>query len=203
MGLYERQLQPRLLNAAMAGPGTAEARGRVCRTLHGKVVEIGHGSGYNQAHLPPSVSGLWAVEPSEVALALGRGRREGSAVPVVLAADDAQDMPFPDDTFDTALSTWTLCGIPDAAAALSEVARVLKPGGVLHFVEHGLAPDPSVARWQRWATPLNRRVCGCPLDRDIGALLAASPLTVTALDTYYLEGAPRTAGWMFEGTAVA
>lgn len=203
MGLYARHLRPRLLDRAMSAAELVEVRRRVCAGLHGDVVEIGHGSAHNQAHLPPSVRGVWAVEPSRLALELGRGRRERAGTPVVLAAEDAQQMPFADHSFDTALSTWTLCGIPDAAAALREVARVLRPGGTLHFVEHGLSPEPAVARWQRRASPVNRRLCGCPLDRDIAAVVDASPLTVTALDTFYLAATPRPAGWLTVGRAVA
>lgn len=203
MGAYARHVQPRLLDVAMGSGGLADVRRRVCRQLHGDVVEIGHGAGHNQPYLPSAVSSIWAVEPSRVALRLGRHRRERSAVPVVVAAPDAQRMPFADDSFDSALSTWTLCGIPDAPAALGELARVLKPGGALHFVEHGLAPEPSVARRQRRLTPVNRRVCGCSLDRDIGALIAGSPFTVTALDSYHLAGTPRFTSWLFEGAAVA
>ena len=118
-------------------------RNRVCAGLAGDVLEIGYGSGLNQPHLPSSVRGVWAVEPSTTALRLGEERRAASSVPVVVAGDDAQVLPFPDDRFDAALCTWVLCGIPDPRAALAEVARVLKPGASLHFVEHGLAPSPA------------------------------------------------------------
>jgi ubiquinone/menaquinone biosynthesis C-methylase UbiE len=202
MGFYSRQLQPRLLNVTMAA-GTKEIRDRVCAGLRGDVVEIGYGSGLNQPHLPPEVDGVSAVEPSSVALQLATARRAASGVAVVVAGTDAQRMDLPDDSFDAALCTWTLCGIPDPAAALREVRRVLRPGGVLHFVEHGLAPDASVVRWQRRASGLNKRVAGCVLDRDVARLLQASGLQVLELRTYYEEHAPKPAGYFYEGRAAA
>ena len=203
MGFYARQLRPRLLDATMGTEEMTRVRARVCAGLAGEVLEIGYGSGRNTPHLPPLVSGVWAVEPSATALSLSARRRAASAVPVVVAGDDAQDLPFEDGRFDAALSTWTLCGIPDPARALREVARVLKPGAVLRFVEHGLAPQERVARWQRRGNGFNRRVAGCVLDRDVRALLDASPLTVTELETFYEKGAPRPVGFTYLGSAAA
>ena len=203
MGFYQRQVQPRMLDVFMGTKTLDEIRARVCVGLTGDVLEIGHGSGRNLRHLPREVTGVWAVEPSTVGLRLSMKRRSTSAPPVVIGGDDAQSLPFPDDRFDAALSTWTLCGIPDAGTALSEIARVLKPGAVLHFVEHGLSPDAKVARWQRRGNRLNTIVAGCVLDKDIVSLMDASGLTVTALDTYYEKGAPKASGHLFEGRAVA
>jgi SAM-dependent methyltransferase len=201
MGLYAERLRPRLHDSALGPRVTAGIRSRVCAGLVGDVLEIGYGSGHNQPHLPPEVTGVWAVEPSATALQLSGPRRAASPVPVVVAGDDARSLPFPDDRFDAALCTWVLCGIPDAAVALAEMARVLRPGGVLHLVEHGRAPDPRVLRWQRLGNPVNRRVSGCVLDDDVEALLAASPLTVTRLTHWYEPGAPRVLGSMYEGRA--
>ncbi len=204
MGFYQRQVQPRLLDAFMGTATLDEIRGRVCVGLAGDIVEIGHGSGRNHRHLPPAVTGVWAVEPSAVGLRLSARRRADAPAPVVVVGgDDAQSLAFPDDRFDAALSTWTLCGIPDAEAALREIARVLKPGATLHFVEHGLAPDEKVARWQRRGNGLNKRIAGCLLDKDIVTLMDAAGLTVTALDTYYEKGAPKPAGYTYEGRATA
>ncbi len=147
--------------------------------------------------------GIWAVDPSETRLKLSAQRQADSDVPVTAGGNDAQSLPCPDHRFDAALSTWTMCGIPDAAAALREVARVLKPRGSLHFVEHGLSPDEKVARWQRRGNGLNKRIAGCVLDCDIAALIAASGLTVTAMDNYYENGSPKAAGYTFEGRATA
>ena len=203
MGLYSDRLRPRWHTLALNDRLTGEVRDRVCAGLTGDVLEIGYGSGLNQPHLPSSVTGVWAVEPSRTALRLGEERRTASPVPVVIAGDDAQTLPFPDDRFDAALCTWVLCGIPDPGAALAEVARVLKPGASLHFVEHGLAPNPGVVRWQRRGNRINRVISGCILDNDVRALLDRSPLSVVELDTRYEEGVPRPAGYMYEGRATA
>ncbi len=203
MGLYARHLRPRLLDATLGESSTGTIRARVCAGLAGDVLEIGFGSGRNLPHLPPEVRSVAAVEPSAVALRLSADRRAASPVPVHVVGDDAQRLPLPDDSIDAALSTWNLCGIDDPAAALREVRRVLRPGGALHFGEHGLSPDPAVVRWPRRGNALNRRIAGCVLDRDVAALLAASGLTITALDTYYEPSTPRPAGFFTEGRATA
>ena len=203
MGVYSEHLRPRLHTFALNDRLTGEVRDRVCAGLTGDVLEIGYGSGLNQPHLPPAVTGVWAVEPSATALRLSAERQAASPVPVVVAGDDAQVLDLPDRRFDAALCTWVLCGLPDADAALREVARVLKPGGTLHFVEHGLAPDPSVVRWQRRGNRINRAISGCVLDNDVRALLEASPFRVTEMSEHYEKGAPKVSGFMYEGRATA
>ncbi|MCW2740626.1 MAG: Methyltransferase protein [Blastococcus sp.] len=203
MGVYREHLRPRLHTLALKESLTGEVRDRVCAGLSGDVLEIGIGSALNQPHLPPAVTGVWAVEPSATAIRLGAERRAASTIPVVVAGDDAQSLPFPDDRFDAALCTWVLCGIPDPGRALAEIARVLKPGGALRFVEHGLAPEPGTVRWQRRGNRINRAIAGCVLDNDVASLLAASPLTVTQMTTFYEKGAPKPSGYMYEGNAVA
>jgi ubiquinone/menaquinone biosynthesis C-methylase UbiE len=112
-------------------------RERACAGLHGQVLEIGFGSGLNVPFYPEAVTGVDAVEPADLGWRLAQKRLDASPVAVTRSGLDGQSIPLPDDSCDTALSTWTMCTIPDVAAALSEVRRVLKPGGTLHFVEHG------------------------------------------------------------------
>ena len=125
----------------------------------------------------------------------GSGRRSGL---------DGQALPLADDSHDAALSTWTLCTIPDVAAALREVRRVLRPGGALHFLEHGLAPDEAVRRWQRRLDPVEKRlVGGCTFTRPIADLLTAAGFTIRQLDVFYQEGSPKFSGAASLGVAVS
>lgn len=204
MPFYRDQVFPRLMNLTMNTKQTREARARVCSGLRGDVVEIGFGTGLNLPHLPPTVSRLRGVEPAELAVRLAQDRIAATHVPVEIAGLDGQSLPFEDDSADTVLCTWTLCTIPDAVAAVREARRVLRPGGTLHFVEHGVAPDISVRTWQDRLNGLQQRVaCGCNLNRDIPALLAAGGFAVRHLDAYYTRGEPKTFGSTYEGVAEA
>lgn len=167
-------------------------RERTCAGLEGDVVEIGFGSGLNIPFYPAGVSRVSAVEPADIGWKLAQKRLAGTQVPVERSGLDGQSLPFPDDSFDTALSTWTMCSIPDIDAALLELRRVLKPGGRLHFIEHGLAPDEPVQRWQHRMEPVQKRVFGgCHLTRPIVPLLKNAGFTVDDLDEFYEDGAPK------------
>lgn len=146
MGVYSDHVVPRIVNRVMDDAALREIRRRVCAGLAGDVVEIGFGSGHNVVYYPAAVTRVTAVEPSDVGWRLAGPRVAASPVPVGRSGLDGQHLPFADGSFDAALSTWTLCTIPDPAAALREIRRVLRPGGTLHFVEHGRAPDPGVER---------------------------------------------------------
>lgn len=167
-------------------------------------MEIGFGSGLNVPFYPAEVTRVAAIEPADVGWKLAVRRLAASSVPVQRSGLDGQSLPFEDSSFDAALSTWTLCTIPDPAAALREVRRVLKPGGSLHFVEHGLAPDESVRRWQRRLDPLEQRLAGgCRFTRPIVDLLRDAGFAIQDLDVFYEKGVPKFTGAYSLGTAVS
>lgn len=204
MGFYERRVLPRILNTAGGTKTVEPLRRRVCEGLTGDVVEIGFGSGLNVPFYPAAVTRVAAVEPSDLGWQLATRRLKAASVPVQRSGLNGQSLPFEDASYDAALSTWTLCTIPDADAALSEMRRVLKPGGTLHFLEHGLAPDENVRRWQRRLDPLEQRVFGgCHLTRPIIDLLTAAGFTIKELDVFYEKGAPKFGGADSLGTAVS
>lgn len=192
MAIYGDHVLPRMINVLCGLKMNDPLRERVCEGLEGEVVEIGFGSGLNIPFYPASVSRVSAVEPADIGWKLAHKRLAATQVPIERSGLDGQSLPFPDSSFDTALSTWTMCTIPDIDAALTEVRRVLKPGGRLHFIEHGLAPDEPVQRWQHRMEPVQKRVFGgCHLTRPIVPLLTNAGFTISDVDEFYEDGAPK------------
>jgi SAM-dependent methyltransferase len=174
---------------------THPLRQRACAGLTGAVVEVGFGTGHNVPFYPPAVTRVAAIEPSDATWRLGQERVRDSTVTIERSGLDGESLPFPDDSFDSALSTYTLCTIPNVERALTEIRRVLKPGGSLHFLEHGLAPDEKVRRWQHRLDPLEQRlVGGCHLDRPIVELITGAGFTIETVDQFYEKGAPKFLG---------
>ena len=202
MGVYGDHVLPRLIDVGCNMKQSLKQRGRVCEGLAGDVVEIGFGSGSNVPFYPAAVTHVAAVEPADVGWKLAGKRLRETSIPVERAGLDGQSLPFGDDRFDAALSTWTMCTIPDIDAALRELRRVLKPGATLHFVEHGLAPDEDVQRWQHRLEPLQKRLFGgCHLTRETVDLLRGAGFEIAEVDRYYEKGAPKALGAQTLGVA--
>lgn len=201
MGFYENRVLPRLIDFAMRRDELTPIRARVAASLDGDMLEVGFGSGLNVPHYPPAVSRVRAVDPATVGRKLAAKRLASSGVSVEYVGLDGQTLPLESASIDHVLTTWTLCTIPDVDRALSEICRVLRPGGMFHFVEHGRSPDHVVARWQDRLTPFQRRVAGgCHLNRPIDELVKNSGLELVELENYYAKG-PRSFSYMFEGRA--
>lgn len=201
MQWWEERVLPRIIDAVLGTREFGKIRAEVCAGLHGDVLELGFGSGPNLPYLPPAVTSIRAVEPSSGALHLASARLAESSVPVFTGVLDGARLPFADASFAAALSTMTLCTIPDVASALTEVRRVLRPGAELHFAEHGRSEDLVTARRQARLTPVQRRVAGgCHLDRPIDELLVSAGFEITALRRFRLDG-PAVFGSMYLGRA--
>ncbi|WP_152054344.1 class I SAM-dependent methyltransferase [Tautonia marina] len=202
MGIYSRHIFPRLCDRAMRRPEMARLRSELLVDVVGEVLEIGFGTGLNLEHYPEHVRRLSAVDPGEGMGRIGRKRIARSTVEVDHRLAVAESLPFEDDRFDCVVSTWTLCSIPDVRRALSEVYRVLKPGGRFLFLEHGLNDDPCVRRWQHRLTPIQRVLAdGCRLDLDVEAVVRGQPFREVEVERFLLEGTPRLLGSMYRGVA--
>ncbi|MFZ2512137.1 MAG: class I SAM-dependent methyltransferase [Gordonia sp. (in: high G+C Gram-positive bacteria)] len=192
MGFYADRILPRLVEQACGMPGMDKLRRRTAAPLSGPIIEVGFGSGLNVGCYPESVTEVTAIEPADLAWERAQPRIAGSRISITRGGLDGQRLPFDDDAFDGALSTFTLCTIPDLAAALAELRRVVKPGGALAFCEHGLAPDSGVQRVQRLVNPIERAVAGgCELTRDIPSLLDQAGWQIAELDQFYAPAAPK------------
>jgi len=187
VGWYVEQVLPRITDMMLGAPMEAY-RARVCAGLSGDVLEIGFGSGRNLAHLPEDVKRVLAVEPSGVGKSLAAKRIATSGIPVEFVGDSGEELPLEDESVDHVLVTWTLCTIRDVDRALKEVRRLLRPGGTLHFVEHGRSPDPDAARWQDRLNPLwGMLFGGCHLNRSIDELVRNSGLELRSVRSYAMS----------------
>jgi ubiquinone/menaquinone biosynthesis C-methylase UbiE len=204
LGFYDRHILPRVLDFAMKRSSLAEQRDWVMERVKGEVLEVGFGTGLNLPYYPVQVRTLTAVEPHAGMRNRALKRIKASGRTVSLIARGMQKKQFlSDGSFDTIVSTWTMCSIPDPAAALKEIYRLLKPGGKFVFVEHGLAPDREVAQSQKRFTRFTQKWGGgCHLDRDIEAILRGSKLEIDKLEKFYLTSGLRAGAYTYRGIAV-
>ena len=201
MGFYEERVLPHLVNLAMRNRRLMPYRERAISAAEGRVLEIGVGSGLNLPLYPAMVREIVGLEPVPRLLAMSRHLANEISVPVTFIEGSAEAIPLDDRSIDTVVTTWTLCTIPAVIEALREARRVLRPNGQLLFVEHGLAPDDNVRKWQDRLTPAWKRIGGgCHLNRPIRTIVEKAGFTITHLETAYMKG-PKPMAFLYEGRA--
>lgn len=201
MNTYEKYVLPRLIDLVMRNKANMAERERFIPLAYGTVLEVGIGSGLNLPVYGPKVEKLYALDPSLELWKLARKRVKGASFPVEFLAASAESILMEDMTVDTAVTTWTLCTIPDPTKALKEMKRVLKPQGHLIFVEHGRAPDARVLAWQNRLNPAWKRVAGgCNLNRKIDDLIRAADFRLRQIETAYGSG-PKPLAYLYKGVA--
>src|SRR5712691_4967652 len=201
MGFYSDVILPRLCDLAMRNKQFVPFRERVIGAAEGRVLEFGVGSGMNMPFYRPPVREVLALEPAPRLVTMARSASQGTSTPVSFVEASAEAIPLDKHSVDTVVTTWTLCSIPQAATALAEMRRVLRPGGKLLFVEHGLAPDESVRWWQDRLTPAWRYISGgCHLNRPIRSMIEGSGFRINRIETGYMPG-PKPMTFMYEGIA--
>ena len=201
MGVYARHVLPRLINLSMQNKVARLERARFLPRAFGRVLEMGIGSGLNIPFYRSDIQMLCGVDPSPELLRMARRRAAAAHFPVELIERSGESLPTEDQTFDTVVTTWALCTIPNPVAALKEMKRVLKPEGHLIFIEHGRSPDARVLAWQNRLNPLwNRLGGGCNLNRKIDDLIVEAGFRITQMDTGYGKG-PRLLAYLYKGLA--
>ena len=203
MSFYEKYILPPMLDFAMRQEPIMRQRGKVIPRAHGTVLEIGVGSGLNLSYYDTDkVTKIYGLDPSEELQVRARARAAEAGLDVDFLLLGGESIPLDDASIDTVTMTYTLCTIPDGAKALSEMKRVLKPGGELIFCEHGRAPDENVARWQDRVSPLWGKISGgCKLNVKVDEVLGDAGFQVKAMDNLYLPG-PRIATYNYWGSAI-
>ena len=202
MSFYSRHLFPYLLDFTMRQPAFAAARRELLQEVRGEVLEIGFGTGLNLDYYPAGVRRLTSIDVNPGVHRLAAQRLRNSPIRVIHSVLNGESLPMPDASFDAVVSTWTLCSIAHVDRALREVRRVLRPGGRFYFVEHGLSPDPAVARWQHRLTPVQKVIAdGCHLDRDMLGLIEAAGFTHIEARHFLADGLPAVGNFMTLGSA--
>ena len=204
MSLYDKYVLPKFLNCACGSKPIEYQRKKVVPNAEGLVLEVGIGSGLNLPFYDNSkVTQIWGLDPSEELSSMAKETAKNLDIDVKFISSGAEDIPLPDNYFDTALVTYTMCTIPEVIRANIEIKRVLKNTGKLIFCEHGKAPDLNIAKWQSRIDPIWGKLAGgCHLNRDIPSLLEDSGYKIIELDQMYLPSTPKVAGYNYWGFAI-
>ena len=203
MGFYSRVLFPRGCDIIMSMPALAPHRKEVLEGVSGNILEIGFGSGLNLAHYPAGIKKITTVDVNAGMNTLAQKRIEQSSIEVESLTLSGENLPMVDESFDSVVSTWTMCSIKNIDQAMSEIYRVLRPGGRLFFIEHGLSDDPKVQKWQNRLNPLQKIWAdGCHMNRKINRIIEEPNLRIVKMDQFYMENSPKCLGYTYKGSAI-
>jgi ubiquinone/menaquinone biosynthesis C-methylase UbiE len=203
MSFYEKYILPRFLNCACASEPITYQRKKVVPLAEGKILEVGIGSGLNLPFYNKSkIIEIWGIDPSEELNAMAKRVATEENINVKFITSSAEDIPFPNNYFDTVLITYTMCTIPSVLKANEEMRRVLKSGGKMIFCEHGVSPDESIKKWQKRLNSIWGKIAGgCNINRDIPMLIKSSGFKIVMMDEMYLPKTPKIAGYNYWGYA--
>jgi ubiquinone/menaquinone biosynthesis C-methylase UbiE len=203
MNIYSRLIFPTLIDLVMSGDDFANYRRIVLADAVGSVLEIGFGTGLNLAYYPNNqVEKITTVDINPGMKKLAQKRIVASSIEIDFQVLNGEKLPMADGTFDTVVSTWTLCSIKHVETAIAEIHRVLKPGGKFLFIEHGLSNEPNIQTWQHRLTPIQKVIGdGCHLDRPI-RLLIANQFHNLDIQEFYSPNTPKIGGYFYQGVAI-
>ena len=201
MGFYSQKILPYLLDWSLSAPIFRKYRQEVLAEVVGEVLEIGFGTGLNLSYYPEEIYKIITVDNNPGVHKLAQKRIDKSMITVDHRILSGENLPMADNTFDSVVSTWTLCSIENVEQAVKEINRVLKPGGKLFFIEHGLSNEQSIQVWQNRLTPVQKIIAdGCHLNRNIRQIIE-DKFNQVNLEEFYVEKTPKFAGYMYKGVA--
>ncbi|MEE8124869.1 MAG: class I SAM-dependent methyltransferase [Nitrospirales bacterium] len=201
-GWYSRKIFPRLLDWSMAQAAFGPLRESLLSQASGAVLEIGFGTGANLQFYPSHIRSLTAIDPNTGMIPFAHLHVKAGSLPVDLTIGSAECLPFPSASFDTIVSTMTLCSVPGLSQTLLDMFRVVKPGGRFLFLEHGQSPDPPVRRWQDRLTPIWKHLGdGCHLNRPMADAIQAHSWKIQTLERFYLRRIPKPFAYFYQGVA--
>jgi len=203
MLFYRNRIYPQIVAKLGNPPPVREIRRRLIPLAQGAVLEVGVGPGVNFSYYDPAkVTKLYALEPNPGMVERAENERRLISLDIQFLDLPGEQIPLPDRSVDTVVSTFTLCTIPGVADAIRGIARILRPGGQFLFFEHGLSPDFSVRRWQHRIEPFfNWAFEGCHVTRDIPALIQQGGFRIDQMQTGYFAQFPKAGSYYFWGIA--
>jgi ubiquinone/menaquinone biosynthesis C-methylase UbiE len=203
MGFYSKVIFPRGCDILMSMSVLAQHRKEVLEGVSGNILEIGFGTGLNLVHYPDSIKKITTVDVNEGMNLLAQKRIDQSSISVDNLTLNGENLPMEDESFDSVVSTWTMCSIKNIDQTLCETYRVLKPGGRLFFIEHGLSDDPKIQKWQNRLNPLQKLIGdGCHINRKINDIIETQNMSIEKLERFYMAKSPKCLGYSYKGSAV-